>query len=185
MKRRRMAWIALLLAGLLALSGCEKIAAQLRTETGSGTRTETRQESPESMSPEAEAPAAPAENPADRGTKDAAEQTGPITDPQGIADYLFAHGKLPENFITKEEAEALGWDSSVNYVSDVAPGKSIGGDRFGNYDGKLPKGKKYFECDCNYRGGKRGAERIVYSDDGRVWYTGDHYETFTELFPSE
>ena len=81
----------------------------------------------------------------------------------------------------------LGWDSSRNYVSDAAPGKSIGGDRFGNYEGKLPKvkGRKYYECDCNYRGGKRGAERLIYSSDGHVWYTADHYETFTELFPSQ
>ena len=115
------------------------------------------------------------------------EQAGPIIEPQAIADYLFEHGELPENFITKEEAQALGWDSSRNYVSDVAPGKSLGGTYFGNYERKLPKakGRVYHECDCNYTGGKRGAERIVYSSDGRVWYTADHYETFTELFPSK
>ena len=69
----------------------------------------------------------------------------------------------------------------------MAPGKSIGGDRFGNYEGVLPKvkGRTYYEADCNYTGGKRGAARIVYSSDGHVWYTGDHYNTFTELFPSE
>ena len=66
------------------------------------------------------------------------EPTGPITDPQGIADYIFQHGKLPDNFITKKEAQNLGWNSSYNYVGDVAPGKSIGGDRFGNYEGLLP-----------------------------------------------
>ena len=115
------------------------------------------------------------------------EQAGPIIEPQAIADYLFEHGELPENFITKEEAQALGWDSSRNYVSDVAPGKSLGGTYFGYYERKLPKakGRVYHECDCNYTGGKRGAERIVYSSDGRVWYTADHYETFTELFPSK
>ena len=111
---------------------------------------------------------------------------GPITDPQSIADYLFAHGELPENFITKKEAQKLGWDSSYNYVSDVAPGKSIGGDYFGNYEGKLPVGKgiSYHEADCYYTGGKRNAYRIIYSSDGRVWYTEDHYNTFTELFPT-
>ena len=113
-------------------------------------------------------------------------EPGPITEPQAIADYLFAHGELPPNFITKEEAKALGWDSAVNYLSDVAPGKSIGGDRFGNYEGLLPRGKglTYREADCHYTGGKRGAERIIWSSDGRVWYTDDHYQTFTELFPS-
>ena len=110
-----------------------------------------------------------------------------ITEPQAIADYLFRYGQLPDNFITKAEAKALGWDSSKNYVSDVAPGKSIGGDRFGNYEGLLPKasGRTYREADCNYAGGPRGAERIVYSSDGLVFYTSDHYNTFTEMQPSE
>ena len=115
------------------------------------------------------------------------EEPGPIIEPQRIADYLFEHGKLPENFITKQEAKDLGWDSSWNYVSDVAPGMSIGGDYFGNYEGKLPKikGRKYYECDCWYTGGKRNAYRIIYSNDGHVWYTEDHYNTFTEMSPSE
>ena len=114
------------------------------------------------------------------------EPEGPIIDPQSIADYLFAHGELPDNFLTKKEARALGWDSSRNYVSDVAPGMSIGGDRFGNYEGLLPqvKGRQYYEADCWYTGGKRNAYRIIYSDDGHVWYTEDHYQTFTELFPT-
>ncbi len=110
---------------------------------------------------------------------------GPIIDPQSIADYLFAHGELPDNFITKAEARALGWDSSRNYVSDVAPGKSIGGDYFGNYEQLLPvkKGRKYYECDCWYVSGKRNAFRIIYSNDGLVFYTEDHYQTFTEMHP--
>ena len=114
------------------------------------------------------------------------ELAGPIIEPQAIADYLFTYGKLPDNFITKKEAQELGWDSTRNYVSDVAPGKSIGGDRFGNYEGVLPKvkGRTYYEADCYYTKGKRTAERIVYSSDGHVWYTEDHYVTFTELFPS-
>ena len=112
---------------------------------------------------------------------------GPITDPQSIADYIFANGRLPDNFITKREAQALGWDSSYNYVGDVAPGKSIGGDRFGNYEGLLPtaKGRQYYECDCWYTGKKRNAYRIIYSNDGLVYYTADHYQTFIQLFPSD
>lgn len=110
-----------------------------------------------------------------------------ITEPQAIADYLFRYGQLPDNFITKAEAQALGWDSSKNYVSDVAPGKSIGGDSFGNREELLPKvgGRTYREADCNYTGGPRGAERIVYSSDGLVFYTSDHYQTFTQMQPSE
>ena len=112
---------------------------------------------------------------------------GPLEEAQRIADYFFEHGELPDNFITKKQAQALGWDNTVNYVSDVAPGKSIGGDYFGNYEQKLPvvKGRKYYEADCFYRGGKRNAYRIIYSTDGHVWYTGDHYETFVELFPTK
>ena len=115
------------------------------------------------------------------------ETPGPITDPQGIADYIFEHGCLPDNFITKKEAQALGWDSSYNYVGDVAPGKSIGGDRFGNYEGLLPskKGRTWYEADCYYEGKKRNAHRILYSSDGLVYYTDDHYESFTQMFPSK
>lgn len=64
----------------------------------------------------------------------AAPKQTAITAPQDIADYIFAHGTLPDNFLTKSEARQLGWDSSQNYVSDVAPGYSIGGDKFGNYE---------------------------------------------------
>ena len=112
---------------------------------------------------------------------------GPIIEPQAIADYIFEHGELPDNFITKKEAQNLGWDSSWNYVSDVAPGKSIGGDRFGNYEGLLPskKGRTWYEADCYYTKGKRNAHRILFSNDGLVYYTDDHYESFTQMFPSK
>lgn len=116
----------------------------------------------------------------------AAPQQTAITAPQDIADYIFAHGTLPDNFLTKSEARQLGWDSSQNYVSDVAPGYSIGGDKFGNYEGLLPEasGRKWYEADANYTAGPRGAERILYSSDGLVYYTNDHYQTFTEMHPS-
>ena len=112
---------------------------------------------------------------------------GPLEEAQRIADYFFEYGELPDNFITKKQAQALGWDNMVNYVSDVAPGKSIGGDYFGNYEQLLPvvKGRKYYQADCFYRGGTRNAYRIIYSTDGHVWYTEDHYNTFIELFPTK
>ena len=112
---------------------------------------------------------------------------GPIIEPQAIADWLFAPGfTLPDNFITKREAQALGWGSKYRDVSDAAPGKSIGGDRFGNYEGLLPraKGRQYYECDCWYVSGKRNAYRIIFSNDGLVFYTEDHYRTFVEMHPS-
>lgn len=113
---------------------------------------------------------------------------GPITDVQSIADYLFANGCLPDNFMTKKAAQALGWPGGD--LHRYAPGMCIGGDYFGNYEGVLPtkdeNGRKitYHECDVNYHGGSRGADRIVFSSNGHVYYTADHYNTFTEIFPS-
>ncbi|MBQ8162147.1 MAG: ribonuclease [Clostridia bacterium] len=131
-------------------------------------------------------PAIVESTPVPTGTPEPEEDEGPIIEPQKIADYLFVYGHLPDNFLTKKEAQALGWDSRVNYVSDVAPGMSIGGDYFGNYEGLLPKakGRSYYECDCYYEGGKRSAYRIIFSNDGLVFYTEDHYQTFEEMHPS-
>ena len=113
--------------------------------------------------------------------KELVDKDGVYVTPAMVAAYIDTFNKLPQNFITKKEAQQLGWNSSKNHVSDVAPDKSIGGDRFGNYENKLPKGN-YRECDINYTGGKRGAERIIYDNDGDVYYTNDHYNTFTQLF---
>ena len=106
---------------------------------------------------------------------------GSYTSKQDVADFLHVYGELPRNFITKAEAQALGWPGGD--LSKYAPGKSIGGDRFGNYEGILPTGKSYRECDIDYHGGKRGAKRIVFSDDGYIYYTEDHYESFEQLYP--
>ncbi len=103
------------------------------------------------------------------------------TTKQEVADFLHVYGQLPRNFITKAEAQALGWPGGD--LSKYAPGKSIGGDRFGNYEGILPPGKDYWECDIDCRGGRRGAKRIVFSDDGYIYYTEDHYESFEQLYP--
>lgn len=102
-----------------------------------------------------------------------------------VALYIHTYDKLPKNYITKKEAQALGWVSKEGNLWDVAPGKSIGGDTFGNREKKLPveSGVKYYECDINYEGGYRGEERIVYSNDGAVYYTKDHYNTFKQLYP--
>lgn len=112
------------------------------------------------------------------------EKDGSYTTPEDVAEYIHTFGTLPDNFITKSEAKALGWDSSKGNLWDVAPGKSIGGDYFGNYEGLLPseKSRKYTECDVNYDGGYRGSERVIFSNDGLIFYTNDHYETFTQLY---
>lgn len=101
-----------------------------------------------------------------------------------VAEYLHKYQELPPNFITKKEAGALGWKSSDGNLWEVTDKASIGGDIFGNREGLLPKkkGRIYYECDINYQGGYRGAERIVFSNDGLIFYTSDHYESFEELY---
>ncbi|MCI7813681.1 MAG: ribonuclease domain-containing protein [Lachnospiraceae bacterium] len=112
------------------------------------------------------------------------EEDGVYTSKEEVALYIHAFAKLPSNFITKEEAKKLGWKSNEGNLDKVAPGKSIGGDRFGNYEEQLPveQGRKYYECDINYEGGYRNAERLIYSNDGLIYYTNDHYETFELLY---
>ena len=111
-------------------------------------------------------------------------EDGSYTSPEDVAEYLHFYGHLPDNFITKNEARDLGWDCQAGNLDEVAPGMSIGGDTFGNREGLLPKadGRKYYECDVNYEGGYRGEERIVYSNDGLIFYTDDHYESFEQLY---
>lgn len=117
-------------------------------------------------------------------TEAAVEESGSYTGRDEVALYLHLYGHLPQNYITKKEAEALGWNSREGNLWEVAPGMSIGGSRFGNYEGALPekKGRKYYECDIDFEGGYRGAKRIIYSDDGLIFYTEDHYKTFVQLY---
>ena len=114
-------------------------------------------------------------------------EDGSYTSKEEVAEYIALYGRLPDNFITKKEAKALGWVSSEGNLGEVAPGKSIGGDYFGNFEGNLPEkeGREYHECDIDSDGGYRGAKRIVYSNDGLVYYTEDHYETFELLYGEE
>ena len=100
------------------------------------------------------------------------------------ADYWLTHkGKLPENYITKEEAELLGWKSKKGNLADVAKGKMIGGNIYYNDNGHLPQanGRIWYEADINYTSGYRGTERILYSNDGLIFVTYDHYQTFYEI----
>lgn len=112
------------------------------------------------------------------------EETGSYNAMEDVALYIHTYNKLPSNFITKKEAEKLGWESEEGNLWEVTEKKSIGGDIFGNREGMLPikDGRKWYECDVNYFGGFRGAERIVYSTDGLVYYTEDHYKTFIRLY---
>lgn len=113
----------------------------------------------------------------------ALDEDGTYNSAEDVSLYLYTYGRLPENYITKNEARDLGW--SGGSVEKYAPGCAIGGDKFGNREGVLPDGK-YHECDIDTIGqDSRGAKRLVYSDDGRIYYTEDHYETFTLLYGEE
>ncbi len=117
----------------------------------------------------------------------------PLIDPDGsyttkedVALYIHTYGCLPNNFISKKEAQALGWEGGS--LEPYAPGMCIGGSYFGNYEGLLPEadGREYTECDIDTLGAKsRGAKRIVFSNDGLIYYTDDHYESFTLLYGEE
>ena len=102
---------------------------------------------------------------------------------EDVALYIHLYGHLPSNYMTKQEAEELGWEGGS--LEKYAPGMCIGGNRFGNYEGLLPDkdGRTYTECDIDTLGAeKRGAKRIVFSNDGLIYYTGDHYESFVLLY---
>jgi hypothetical protein len=118
--------------------------------------------------------------------KPAIDENGSYDDKENVALYIHTYGKLPPNYITKAEAQDLGWEGGS--VERYAPGKCMGGMKFGNYEGLLPKknGRQYYECDIDTLGeSSRGAKRIVYSNDGLVYYTDDHYESFTLLYGEE
>ena len=118
------------------------------------------------------------------------EDPEPYLDPDGsyttkedVALYIHLYGRLPSNFITKSQARRLGWKSGG--LERYAPGKCIGGDTFQNREGLLPRksGRTYKECDIDTLGASsRGAKRIVFSNDGLVYYTNDHYASFTLLY---
>ncbi|MED1560293.1 ribonuclease domain-containing protein, partial [Bacillus paramycoides] len=100
-----------------------------------------------------------------------------------VAKYVKEHKKLPDNYITKDQAESLGWVKKKGNLHKVAPGKSMGGDIFANKEGLLPAapGRNWYEADVNYISGYRGNDRILYSSDGLVYKTSDHYKTLIEI----
>ena len=103
---------------------------------------------------------------------------------EDVALYIHLYGHLPENYLTKSQASDKGWESEKGNLWDVTDQAVIGGDRFGNREGLLPdaSGRKWFECDVNYEGGFRNAERLVFSNDGLIYYTKDHYKTFEKWY---
>ncbi|MBQ4353913.1 MAG: ribonuclease [Clostridia bacterium] len=143
----------------------------------------------EETPPETEKPAEPTPEPEpapEPEPEPAIDENGSYDDKDNVALYIHTYGKLPPNYISKAEAEDLGWEGGS--VERYAEGKCIGGSKFGNYEGLLPKkkGRQYYECDIDTLGANsRGAKRIVYSNDGLIYYTDDHYESFELLYGEE
>lgn len=101
-----------------------------------------------------------------------------LTEENRVISYIKQNHHLPDYYITKSQAKQQGWIPSQGNLCEVLPGKAIGGDYFGNREGKLPKDEKYFEADVNYNCGNRNADRIVFTENGVVYLTKDHYRTF-------
>ena len=157
MKKKLPLWGALLLVALYLIFGLTAPAQEAPTPTDSNVQTVDRVIAP--------------------------DEDGSYTSKEEVALYLHIYGHLPDNFITKDEARALGWESGG--LEPYAPGKCIGGDRFGNYEELLPDapGRVWTECDIGTLGrDSRGAKRIVFSNDGLIYYTDDHYESFELLY---
>lgn len=126
---------------------------------------------------------APTDSASSGDSQPAIAEDGSYTSKDEVALYIHTYGHLPENYITKDEAYDLGWKSEGT-LDEVAPGMSIGGDYYGNYEGVLPDepGREYHECDIDYEVGNRNGKRIVYSNDGNIYYTEDHYNSFEHLY---
>lgn len=187
--------VLLVLVAAFSLTGCQKLGSLIEqdlskpttqltkpTLTGAQTKAQTQAQT----SPGTKAVTTPQSTTPVLGAGLAAvpvKEDGRYTTKLEVAAYLYQFGKLPSNYLTKEEARDRGWVASKSNLWKVTKKMSIGGDRFGNNEGLLPKksGRQYYECDIDYRGGSRGAKRIVYSNDGLIFYTADHYETFEQL----
>ncbi len=165
--------LALILTIFMIITGC--VATELPPVSEEQTEQPSQLEQPEQ--PEEQEPEQQLAEPS-------IDENGTYTDPKQVAEYIHTYNQLPSNYITKKEATNLGWESDKGNLWDVTDEMSIGGDKFGNREGLLPKsdGRQYYECDVNYQGGYRGAERIVFSNDGLIFYTDDHYKSFTQLY---
>ncbi|MBQ9823819.1 MAG: hypothetical protein IJM63_04925 [Solobacterium sp.] len=102
-----------------------------------------------------------------------------------VALYIYTFHHLPSCYMTKKEARKRGWEGGA--LNRTIKGMCIGGDYFGNYEGLLPEtGEDYYECDIDTMYKKsRGSKRIIYTESGDVWYTDDHYESYTQLYDGD
>lgn len=172
MKKQLTAWL-LALVMLFSLVGC-------------GTDAPVQDETNLPQQEQQDVQNAPSEDADMPGETAQIDEDGSYTTKDDVALYIHTYGHLPDNFITKKDAQALGWPGGS--LEPYAPGKCIGGSRFGNYEGLLPEadGRTYTECDIDTLGAdSRGAKRIVFSNDGLIYYTEDHYKSFELLYGEE
>ena len=178
MKKRLAAWLlALVLA--LSLAGCGEDTSKVAVFPSQDAQQQD-------TLPDDDSAVSNLPDDGDDSGAEAIDEDGSFTSKEEVALYIHTYGRLPGNFITKKEAQALGWPGGS--LEPYAPGKCIGGSRFGNYEGLLPEkeGRTYTECDIDTLGAEsRGAKRIVFSNDGLIYYTGDHYESFELLYGEE
>lgn len=173
-----------------ATAPADVVQQQVQERSGSDQQTDTDDAQASTQTDPSSSDGADAQQ-TETGTQTTTSERGPTIDEDGwyttkeeVALYIHTYGRLPGNFISKTKARDRGWVASEGNLNEVCPGMSIGGSRFYNDDGQLPdkKGRQWTECDINYHGGHRGAERIVFSNDGLIFYTADHYETFEQLY---
>ena len=172
MKKQLTAWL-LALVMLFSLVGC---GADVPVQDDSSLPQQEQQDAQNAPSEDADTPDETAQ----------IDEDGSYTTKDDVALYIHTYGHLPDNFITKKDAQALGWPGGS--LEPYAPGKCIGGSRFGNYEGLLSEadGRTYTECDIDTLGAdSRGAKRIVFSNDGLIYYTEDHYKSFELLYEEE
>lgn len=192
--KKTLLYVALLMVLVLSLVGCSRKPKVVEPGTGAGVSEATAADDGSTGVSEAtavdnssavasEITTVDSSISVDNASEENLPEDGTYNSKEDVALYIHIYGKLPSNFITKKEAKKLGWPGGS--LEDYAPGKSIGGDYFGNYEGLLPtkEGRKYYECDIDTLGkSKRGAKRIIYSNDGLIFYTEDHYESFDLLY---
>jgi len=180
--KRKLLPILLALLLLSGLFGCFSARNQPPTDQDPARITAFPSPAPSPEAAYAEADSAPESAPTP--DVEALDEHGSYDQKDDVALFIRTFGRLPDNYITKAEARSLGWEGGS--LEPYAPGKCIGGDRFGNYEGLLPEGGDYKECDIDTLGKSgRGAKRLVFSSEGDVYYTNDHYESFTRLFPGD
>lgn len=187
---RLLSVLSTLLLVILPISGCDySFSAESTTETGTYTTLSETTDNNSALDSATEQSKTGSKDTSTTEKKQIDEtdgyldKDGSYTSKEDVMNYLIEYGQLPGNFITKKEAKKLGW--SGGSLEPYAPGKCIGGDYFGNYEKVLPvvSGRTYHECDIDtLNANSRGAKRIIYSDDGQIYYTDNHYKTFTLLY---